>query len=285
MTEHRGKRFKTAPNTQGAEDNVRQTQRAARFKQSDLQAESPSINTAVNNIPQPIATNEPFTVSPEVSGVLPKLDAGEGAVVPNRKNAASTTGSFPPVTKRGIRAFARSKSTARIETQQRNPKKTIALISGLAVIFIAIMFIMFSSPSEDVSRQPVQPPEERVKVAQDGEVEFRDFIFSLAESNNKWELIGRPKGQAGDIRKYVSFEGKPVSLILFEGGFIIPENLPHDKWDVVAYSVSDGSVVSRVLDTSGNPVGGNGKVKSAEIAGDDLKLTFESGEQKSFNLR
>ena len=282
MTEHRGKRFKTsgeiAPNSASST-------RTPRFKSSNQQQPTPAPQPQPQRIPDVVRTEEPFKVSPEVSGVLPKLDAGEGAVITNRSNAASTTGSFPPIDDRMLKASRRAKAKRQVQTQKKSPKRTIALIAGLAAVFFVIMFVMFSTPSEDVVQKTPQVPEQRVKVAQDGEVEFRDFIFSLSDSKGTWELIGRPKSGEGEVRKYLTFEGTPVSLILYEGGFIIPENLSNGTWDVVTYTVSDGSVVSKLVDSSGNPVGGSGKVSKAEVSGDTLKLTLDSGKTENIKLK
>ncbi len=285
MTEQKGKRFRTPDMGSKPSQVNTTTTRKPRFKSAQEQG-APSaqrVNTQ-QTIPEVVTSDQPFVVSPEVSGALPKLDAGEGAVITNRSNAASTTGSFPPIDPQQLKAVRRANSRSSVQTQKRSIKKTIALIIGLLFVFVGIMFVMFSSPSEE-STKSVQVPEQRVKVAQDGEVEYRDFIFSLSEANGKWELIGRPKTGDGEVRKYLTFEGVPVSLILFEGGFIIPENLPNNKWDVVTYTVSDGSVVSKLMDSSNKPVTGDGKVTKAEVSGNTLTLDFESGTHKSINLK
>ncbi len=283
MTEHKGKRFKT----QDTEANhVSSPTRTPRFKTPNDQVTTPAPQPQpTQGIPEVVRTDEPFKVSPEVSGRLPKLDAGEGAVITNRSNAASTTGSFPPIDERMLKASRRSHGKKNIQTQKRSPKKTIALIVSLLAVFLGIMYVMFNSASDEVVQQTPQVPEQRVKVAQDGEVEFRDFIFSLSDSNGTWELIGRPKSGEGEVRKYLTFEGTPVALILYEGGFIIPENLSNNNWDVVTYTVSDGSVVSKLVDSSGKAVGGTGKVSKAEVSGDTLKLTLDSGKTESIKLK
>ena len=281
MTENKGKRFK---NPGEATAHPSSPKRSPRFKSSDDQITPPAYQQPSRGVPE-IVTDEPFTVSPEVSGALPKLDAGEGAVITNRSNAASTTGSFPAIDEKMIKASRRARAKKQTRTTQSSPKKSMALLVGLIAVFISIMFVMFSSPSEETVQPTPQTPEQRVKVAQDGEVEFRGFIFGLSDSNGTWELIGRPKSGEGEVRKYLTFEGTPVSLILYEGGFIIPENLSNGTWDVVTYTVSDGSVVSKLVDSSGNPVGGTGKISKAEISGDTLKLTLDSGKQQNIKLK
>ncbi len=283
MTEHKGKRFETKD--RGA-THASPPKRAKRFKSPANQDVPSARPQSSQDIPEVVRTNEPFTVSPEVSGALPKLDAGKGAVITNRSNAASTTGSFPPIDENMIKASRRAQEKRKKQSRRRTSKKSISFIIGLVLALIAVIYIMFSSPAEDTLQQtPGQAPEQRVKVAQDGEVEFRGSIFSLSESKGTWELVSRPKSGEGDVRKYLTFEGKPVSLILYEGGFIIPEDLPNNTWDVVTYTVSDGSVVSKLLDSSGKPVGGSGKVTKAEVSGDNLNLTLDSGKTQSIKLK
>ncbi len=285
MTELKGKRFKTTEPAVSSASKSRED-RKPRFKQPEEQ-NSNSVSPIQRDIqiPTVVPSDQPFTVDPEVSGVLPKLDAGEGAVITNRSNAASITGSFAPVDSRKLEAFKHSKAEAASNEHPRSFKKTIILILGFALVFMGIMHLMLNSPSDEIEDVVTQQSEQRVKVAQDGEVEFREFIFSLSQSGDTWELIGRPKNGQGEIRKYLTFEGTPVSLILFEGGFIIPENLTNGTWDVVTYTVSDGSVVSKLLDSSGAAVGGSGKVSQAEVSGDTLKITLDGGEVKSITLK
>ena len=285
MTELKGKRFKTSGPVDSSAGRSH-TDRKPRFKQPDEQFTTPAQPVERDiQIPAVVSSDEPFKVSPELSGSLPKLDAGEGAVVANRTNAASITGSFPAVDVRKAGVPKRSSAGATPSQQPRSFKKVALLIAGFVLVFMGIMHLMFSSPSDEINNIVNQETEQRVKVAQDGEVEYRDFIFSLSESKGTWELIGRPKNGEGEIRKYLTFEGTPVSLILFEGGFIIPENLSNGTWDVVTYTVSDGSVVSKLQDMSGQPVSGSGKLVQAEVSGDALNMKLESGETKSVNLK
>ncbi len=281
MTEIKGKRFKTSG--EGAK-HVSASAKAPRFKSESNQVSTPAPQQIPHNIPD-VVTDEPFKVAPEVSGALPKIDAGEGAVITNRSNAASNTGNFPAIDEKMLKASRRAKLKKQAGTHQKNPKKSLALIIVLVAVFFGIMYVMFNSPSEEVVQKTPQVAEQRVKVAQDGEVEFRDFIFGLSDSNGTWELVGRPKSGEGEVRKYLTFEGTPISLILFEGGFIIPENLSNGTWDVVTYTVSDGSVVSKLVDSSGKPVTGTGKVSKAEVSGDTLKLTLESGKTENIKLK
>ncbi len=278
MTEHRGKRFRT-PDSADASRRTTSTASSPRFSRQRPQSAQP-----VQSIPDVVTNDHEFTVDPEVSGVLPKLHAGSGVVVTNRDNAASTTGSFAPIDQRRLRGAQRPDAPQRTDVRH-SFKNSIALLVGLVLVFFAIMYVMFSTPDDDAPVTNNTTAEQRVKVASDGEVEFRDTIYTLSQSGNSWELIGKPKRGGGEARRYLTFDGTPVSLILFEGGFIIPENLSNGTWDVITYTVSDGSVAAKLVDPQGQAVGGPGKVDKAEVSGDSLVLTLNSGETKNVKLK
>ncbi len=285
MTEHKGKRFKTQIDDSKSSADMSQGQNAQpRFKSNEVKTSDSSLQNLGATIPEVVTSDQPFVVSPEVSGILPKLDAGEGAVITNRSNAASTTGSFAPIDARRLNAAKRASMSRQAHSAKLTPKKAFILLVSFIAFFAGLYHLTFNQP-EDVVSQSTQTSEQRVKVAQDGEVEFRDFIFSLSKSDDSWELIGRPKSGEGEVRKYLTFEGTPVSLILFEGGFIVPENRSDDTWDIVTYTVSDGSIPSKLSDAQGNPIIGKGKVASAEVSGNSLNMTFEGGGTKSLSLK
>ena len=78
--------------------------------------------------------------------------------------------------------------------------------------------------------------------------------------------------------------GTPVTLILYNTAFVIPENLPDGTWDLIAYPLGGGSVTQQVTDADGNPIVGQGEIASATLSGDAIQISTTAGEQITVSL-
>ena len=79
-------------------------------------------------------------------------------------------------------------------------------------------------------------------------------------------------------------KGEPVTLILHDSAFVVPENLSDGTWDVMALTLGGGGMPMQVTDSEGNPVVGTGRIAEASLDEDIVVVTTDAGEQVSISL-
>ena len=119
--------------------------------------------------------------------------------------------------------------------------------------------------------------------AQEASIEYDGFLYSLRRTDVGASLV-RSSSADSEPLELLSLAGDPVSLILYDGAFVIAENTA-SGWDVMAYQMGDGSLASALVDGDGNPVAGEGSLASAVLDGDELVLTTADGQAVRVSLR
>ena len=71
--------------------------------------------------------------------------------------------------------------------------------------------------------------------------------------------------------------GTPVTLVLYNGIIVIPENLADGTWDIMAYTL--GSGWSQLMDSTDSARSGQGTISAASLDGSNLKITTDQGDQ------
>ena len=273
-----GKRFKTNNNidTGRNTNNTTGYNPQARFEMNE--ANNPYSHSQVNYVPKTTSqdTPRPIGVDPQATGSFSKLDAGQGAVIQDRQNAGNT-GSFEPIDMHRMNRNARPQ----VSSHHQAPAKK-KLYTGIALAVIVVTCAVFAFVQHiNVIDTPSQVDfEERTEATTDKSVEFDGNKFMLDKGEDgAYLLVSQPlEGQTTQLSQHFKLEGTPVSLVLFDGSFIIAENLSDGTWDVISYMVSDGSVASKLVDGDGKPVGGTGKVISSTLDGENIKLELEDGQ-------
>lgn len=224
------------------------------------------------------------------TGSFEKITAQQGAVVTDRANAAEMAESTKArrrsthaVSSRRLTQAARKNVSHREEQLQTNKNLFIGL--GIAAAIIALTLLVIgvrairslsrqgdSAESVSIERTSIVytgAPSADDRIAFDG----YSYFLSADEAGTHFYRV------AEDDEPIVFFDvaGTPVSLILYDGAFIISENLDN-TWDVMAYSIGDGSMVSELIDENGEPVSGEGSLVSAELEGSELVLSTDSGQ-------
>ncbi len=80
-----------------------------------------------------------------------------------------------------------------------------------------------------------------------------------------------------------NLDGKPVTVVLYNGSFLIPENLDN-TWNVMAWVNADGSLPNILTRDGDNPVQGDGQISSASLDGSHLQLNFDNGATDSIPI-
>ncbi|MGI6754548.1 MAG: hypothetical protein ACOX4F_00775 [Atopobiaceae bacterium] len=205
--------------------------------------------------PEPERAPEPVTL--DQADQFDTLDPSEGAVF----DAGST------------------EDLSRARTTRVSPK-IVALIALAAALVVVGIFVGISKLTQTPA-QPAEPHEqEQQQVAIDQTITYRNTTYQLVQNGDTWELVSTSQ-DAPDQSQRGDLLGTPVSLILYNGTFVVPENLADGTWDVAAYTI--GSGWSIILDENGQSCAGTGEITSAELAGDKIVLSLDSG-QVTVNL-
>lgn len=161
---------------------------------------------------------------------------------------------------------------AREATPQPVSKRaTVIIIAGalVAIAVITILFVRILSGGSTTGGEVI----EQTVVGQDEAISYRGSSYALVSNGDAHALAETPESGDGEQVLLGDVPGTPVSLVLFDGALIIPENLSDGRWDVVAYTI--GSGWSNLVDADGNPCGGEGTIEEAHLDGTNLQLTVD----------
>lgn len=230
----------------------------------------------------------PIGVDPAATGAFKTLSAGQGAVITTRETAGAAASA--------ARSNLESDSTSmrltggnapRVNRRRAGLKTDKRLFLGLgiaAVVVIAILFVLFNnaynstSPTSSTTGESAQ-----TQVAADQTISYGGYTVGLSrQADGKYALTRLAEG--GDKPLVITeLEGTPVSLVLYNGVYYVPENLD-GTWDVICYVMGDGSIPTQLADSSGNPITGDGSLASVSLEGARLKLTDAQGKLTSTSL-
>lgn len=241
-------------------------------------------------VPQsvPMATSteqdapRPIGVDPAATGSFQRITAGQGATMETRDNVeqiVDQTSSWHavPSDERRLKGSNRPSVKSR-QTRTRTNRKlfvgiAIAVVAIVAVVLLGLHAVLGPKAPAGEGDQP-----EVVQTSSEGTVTSGGTTYALRQqSNGKYALVSWPEGEDGsEPSVYFEFDGTPVKLILFRDAIIIPENTD-GGWDVIAYTMGDGSVGTQVVDADGNPVQGQGQIQSADLQDVTLTITDSEG--------
>lgn len=227
----------------------------------------------------------PIGVDPAETGAFRKLSGGEGAVLTSRDNAeeaaAAARSHMQRKGRRGsVRLQGRNRPKVSHNSQglQVNRNLFIGIAIAAAVVVIALV-VVFSSALNSATQSgdgTSAQNQEQQQVASNDYLTYHGQNYGLVNTDSGWVLAQLDENGAYKATM-VQLAGTPVSLALYNGAFIIPENL-EGTWDVIAYVPADGSMASAVVGSDGNPVGGDGQISEAKLDGSDLVITTDSGD-------
>ena len=239
--------------------------------------------TRMGDAPRPIG------VDPSESGSFQRITAADGARVTTRINA-SETASFRLENSRPMEAV-RMSSAGRPKVERHEvavqPNKRVFIILGIAAAVVLLVVgtlltraLISVEPADDGTGVQV----EQTQASGDEGIEYRGSTYAVTQQEGgAYALTSLSEGSSTPAVLH-ELAGTPVTLILYNTVFIIPENLGDDTWDLIAYPLGGGSVAQQVTDGSGNPVVGKGQIAEAKLVGDAVEVTTTSGEKQSVSL-
>ena len=111
---------------------------------------------------------------------------------------------------------------------------------------------------------------------------FDGYDYCVSQREDGGYSFERVTGQ--EPLSLVDLPGTPIGLLFYNGTFYMPENLEDGTWDVMCYTLGDGSMGTPYMGEDGEPIGGEGELASASIEGDQLVVATDAGEEATLQL-
>lgn len=229
-------------------------------------------------------TPRPIGVDPAQTGSFRRLDAGQGAMLTTRENAELGHTAAMQALKGGdriettrLRAQSRPQVRSRQVKPQGNRKLFVILGAAAAVVIIAAILLVRGAllPSREGDEGGRV---EQTQVPTDGTISYDGGTYALTTLDDGSNALAFTADGSQERQTVCSIPGSPVQLVLYNGAFLIPENLPDGTWDVLAYTLGSESVATPVIDLkSGEPISGKGTISSVELDGATLHVTDADG--------
>lgn len=228
----------------------------------------------------------PIDVDPQASGSFSKIAAGEGAQLTTRANAGNVT-SRKSSTGRTIDRVRMSSGRPHVEHHEvavESNKRVFVALGIAALLVVAIVGTLLSRALTSVDTEIVKPVSEQMQVSGNEGIEYRGTTYAVAkQKGGKYALTSTSEGSEGTA-VLAELEGTPVTLILYNTIFIIPENLSDGTWDLIAHPLGGGSVTQQVTDGEGAPIVRKGEITTATLEGDIIKIVSSTGEKLEVSL-
>jgi hypothetical protein len=232
----------------------------------------------------------PITVDPSSSGTFRTIGADEGAVLTTRDTAAA--GKQAALSNRSASSGSRrsrAMSQATFQQLASSQEARAARATGkpnnkvvLAILLVAVLigaagFLFFGNVLNSVRPGGKEPGVEQAVVDPGSSVAFGGYTYSLSQDQSgAWSVVRKLDDGTGATALF-ALPGTPFKLVLWKDTILVPENLA-DGWDVMVYTIADGSEPARYALPDGTPVGGQGTLADVRLEGDTLTLTDADGQ-------
>ena len=230
----------------------------------------------------------PIGVDPGETGSFSRLAPNEGARVTTRVNA-SETASFRAQNSRPMEAVRMSTSgrphVERHETEVKSNARVFAILGVAAVLVVALVGWLLARALVSVEEPTEEQVFEQAQSVDDEGIEYRGTTYKLAEQKSgKYALVSTTEGQESEA-VVCELDGKPVTIILYNTVFVVPQNLSDGTWDLIAHPLGGGGVTQPVIDSDGKPIVGKGEIARATLQGDAVQVETTSGEITTVPLK
>lgn len=217
---------------------------------------------------------------------------------------ASKTGEFKTLTQdmiKGGKRPARTTAPTRPHLSDQHPyanraprttkhptKRTRALIVGavcaaLVVILLVVLGNTLGAPSTSLENSPSLNNPIQVENDPSKTIEYDNYDYYV-EQNENGEGFSLIRAREGDTPLALfALTGSPAALILYNGTFIIPENLDNG-YDVLTWTIGDSTDPAKLSDAPGEVAAEEGSISSATIQGDTLTLNVDGGPSRTVPL-
>ncbi|WP_028263666.1 hypothetical protein [Atopobium fossor] len=209
------------------------------------------------------------------------LTSNEGAVIPNRTTASAGAAAARASRKGTQRSSQKLSHKARQNVSSHTEKATVSrkhllvvILAALVVVVVVIAasFMLFKKPANNSESTRV----ERTQASKDDVITYDDYSYATKQNDDGSYSLTRTAQGSSEPLELFKLEGTPVGMVLYDGALIIPENLSDGSWDIVAWTMGDGSVATKVADKDGNPVKGNGVLSKIELKDNSLVLSDDN---------
>ena len=162
------------------------------------------------------------------------------------------------------------------ETKTSRGPLVIIGVAALAVVLILFFLVrgcISSAANQIEPNEEVEPQE--VQTTTDDVVTFQGVTFSIDTSTTPAQVVFQ-EADGGTSGTLFELEGTPVALMLYNGIIVVPEDLG-DSWDIMAYTLGNDSLPTKVVGPDGNPITGTGDIVEATLDGAVVHVTDSTG--------
>ncbi len=224
----------------------------------------------------PLTSSEaprPIDVDPAVTGSFSTIKSSEGALITDRTTAGDAA--------ERVRAHRRgAPSHGEPARVSRTPAIIVAVLVGVFALaaFGLLWHFLMQAPATAITDRV-----EETAVAPGQPITYDGYNYmATQQENGQWAFVRTSFTSADPLVRFL-FDGTPVEVVLYNGMFLIPQNLD-GRWDVVAWVMGDGSEPTKLMGEDGQPMGGEGSVESATLDGETLELSLSDGSTQSIPL-
>jgi hypothetical protein len=251
---------------------------------SSLQMKLPTADTGADAtsawIPSTPESSSPrpIGVDPAETGSFQRLNVGEGATITTRENAeAGRTAAMTAlkVDHRRIDETSRPKVSSR-QTEVKHDRRIYVALAIFAVVLVAAGFVLVRQIffSGQLEGSAAEAPLTQADIGQT--ISYAGASYALMEQGDgSFALTYQPEGSTAP-QVLCTLVGHPTQLFLYNGTFVIPENLG-ESWDVVAFMRGISTEATAVTDADGAAITGEGSVVAASLDGSMLHVTTDAG--------
>ena len=232
----------------------------------------------------------PVGVDPAETGSFTRISAGEGARVTTRANVGDTS-AFRAQGTRPIEAVRMSTAgRPKVERHEQEVESNgrVFLMLGLGALLVLMLGgWLLARALVSVDNGATEEKVEQKQVTPDESIEYYGVRYALEQNaDGVYVLTSTPADEESEEgpTTVCQFKGKPVSLILYNSVFVIPENLPDGTWDLITHPLGGGSVTRQIPDQDGNPLIGPGEIYEAILINDSIQISTMTGETYTVSL-
>lgn len=229
----------------------------------------------------------PITQEAALTGEFKTLDAHQGAVVHDRNSAGEAAHAARNVIRKNQPQRMRRASAPRVRDNSafKAQNKGHAFIGvGVAAVAILCLFAValyaLLSPSTSLTGDTSRP--EQAQTDTNGFISYDGYNYGTQQNSDGSYAFARSTDNGEDLVLF-DLEGTPATCILYKSAFLIPQNT-QDGYNVIAWTMGDGSDPLPLTDASGAPVQGSQSVSAASIADATLTLTLSDGSVQTVPL-